>query len=476
MSDAYSQDPNDAYWGPMGRMGQPNVEGLPPPQPRPLPPMPPPGPMGGGGGPPLPPGPNLSQPGMPPGIPMPPPMQGGGKGFGDDPFNQALTQSATATQMFSPSAPGIGAPKGPMPPPVGGGGGPPPPAGPPMPPPGPVMPNPSAGGGGVPFGPSTDYRSAMGIAPTDADRVKSAMGGLGKGLTAAAGSSNKAGAVFSRGAGGAITGQIAEGDAQDKTNAALAQQYFNNTSTAFKDFQQQRSTDSLEVYRQAMAAKANDLIARGGPAARSFLNSPEGKLHVATQEAQAAFDRESKNLQDLKGILPAAEYVKRFDALGPKLKEYQTEAYKKYGVDPNQVQNIETLGYNIPKKFSDIKPGQWYAGKDGTPTKKTPNSSDYQAGDQVQWLNTFDGNKRAEADFPAGALYEKGGKVYRRNDTPPGGQTPTAPAPVQVAQTPQTPQGPQMAQPPMPPQMTPQQRPPMPDPMADREAYFGGAQ
>lgn len=425
MSNAYdfedpNGDPESAYWGPMGRMGQPGAKGLPPPMPPPMPSGPAQG-GGGGDGPPPGPGPNLMQPAPPPGFPMPPPMGPPGQAFQADPFNKALDQAGTATQMFSPSAPGIGAPKPPppMPPPMPGSGsaagGPQGPNGGPSGPPGP--------GNGVPFGPSTDYASAMGIAPTAQNRMTSALGGFGKGLSAAAGNSNKAGAVFSRGAGGAITGQIGEAQEQQKVAQGLQNQYFNQASTAFKDWNAKRSSDSLEVYRQSLAAWNNAKIAAGGPGAKVFLNSPEGKLHLASQEAQQNYERDSKNLALLKNVIPSDDYLKRYDELEGKHKQYLADAYKKYGVDPKGAENLQTRGFDLPRKWSEIQNGQYYVDQNGTPQRKSPKSTDFKPDDTVQWINPFPASKMDVNTFhqtvPEESWYESNGQLFRRKLPPP---------------------------------------------------------
>lgn len=407
-----------------------------------------PGPGGGSGDGPVPPmppfGPNLEQPGLPPGTPMPPPMAPEGPGISGDPFNKALTQAGKATQMFSPGAPGIGTPPPapPMPPPQGGGppGGPQGPAG-PMPPPmrgaGPPT------GNSVPFGPSTDYAAAMGIKPTDQNRATSAMAGLGKGLSAAAGNSNKAGAVFSRGAGGAMTGTIQEQQEQQKVAAGLQNQYFNQASKAFTDLQSKRSTDSLQVYRQSMAAWNDAKIAAGGPGAKTFLNSPEGKMHVAWQEAQGKSEADRKLLEVMKNGIDPAEYQKKIEEYQQNREKYLAEAYKKYGVDPKQAENIQTRGFDLPRKFSEIQNGQYYMAPDGTAKRKTANSNDYKPDDDVKWINPFPASKMDLNTFhqtvPNGAYYEKDGKILTRIAPPPA-------APGQPAQ---------------------------PDPMADPEAVYG---
>lgn len=317
-----------------------------------------------------------------------------------------------------------------------------------MPPPMPGSQPPAGPGTGnsVPFGPSTDYATAMGIKPTDQDRGQSMLAGLGKGLSAAASSKNSAGNAFMKGAGGSITGSIQEQQEQQKVAAGLQNQYFNQTSAAFKDWNAKKSADSLEVYRQSLAAWNNAKIAAGGPGAKTFLNSPEGKLHMATQEAEQNYDRDSKNLALLKNAIPSEDYLKRYDALEGKHQQYLADAYKKYGVNPQDAQNIQTRGFDLPKKWSDIQNGQYYTDANGTPQKKTPNSTGFKPDDTVQFINPFPTKGMDTTTFnqtvPNGMWYETGGNLYRRTQPPPAA-------------------GPAMA------------APAQADPTADREAYYG---
>lgn len=368
---------------------------------------------------------------------MPPPMN---PVAGLDPFAKAQMDTAalmngpnsTATQ---PGMPGPGAgmnnlpgARPPTPPPQGGG----PPGGPQGGGGGPLTPPPIPGAsqaGNTPFGPSTDYRTAMGIAPTDGDRTTAALDGLGKGLSAAAGNSNKAGAVFSRGAGGAITGQINEAQEQQKLAQGLQNQYMNQVSTAFKDLMSQKSTDSLEIYRQALAGKADAAAAaaaNGSTGAKAFLNTPEGRMNSAQAEALRNYKNDTDNINTRvkNGTMDAKVAEQKLDALEKSKSSYFDKAYSEHGVDPNAVPDMMSRGSPVPRKFSDVKVGQWYTGPDGTnPRQKTANSSDFKPDDKVQWLNAWDTSKmskdQAHMTVADGQYYTDGkGNLFTKNPAP----------------------------------------------------------
>lgn len=375
---------------------------------------------------------------MPPQMPqVQPPMN---PTSGLDPFAKAQMDTAalmngpnpTATQ---PGMPGPGAgmnnlPPGarpPMPPPQMGGGPPGGPQGPgPMPPPMPGQGPPT--GNSVPFGPSTDYRTALGIAPTGQDRVTSALGGLGKGLSAAAGNSNKAGAVFSRGAGGAITGGIQEAQEQEKLKQGQQNQYFNQTSNAFKEAMTQKSADAKDLYWQARAQQY-EALAKAGVKPAPY-NADALNLARAENEARKNYASDRADLDALKGQLPPDKFVKRMEALNQGKGKYFNDAYKKYGVDPEKAQNIKTQGMTVEKPFSDVKNGDWYIDQTGKAVKKAAGDNSFAPGDTVKWVNPFDASKMDLTGFhqsvPNGAYYTTPAGLHQRTIPPPAGPDPQA--------------------------------------------------
>lgn len=409
------------YYDSLGQDLAPKM-GMPPIDPQtgePIAPPPMPPPMSGGPPqstmaqpPPLPPGPSQASGGPPQStLGPPPPMSGGPPQSTLDPISQAQGQVG----HIIGSTPGGGGP--PMPPPMPGGGG----GGPPG---GPGMTNPAVGGNSVPFGPSTDYRTAMGIAPTPGDRNQSMMAGLGKGLSAAAGNSNKAGAVFGRGAGGAITGGINEEQEQQKLKAGLQNQYFNQTSTAFKDAMTQKSTDTKDLYWQARAQQYQALAKANGGKAQPW-NADQLALSKAEDEARKNYASDRADLDQQKGQLPPDEYVKQMAALQAKKGQYFTDSYKKYGVDPNKVENLKTQGMSPEHPFSQVKNGDWYIGPDGKEKQKTAGDATYGPADTVKHINPFDTKGMDVNAFhqsvPMNGYYTVGKNLYKRTVPPPAG-------------------------------------------------------
>lgn len=258
----------------------------------------------------------------------------------------------------------------------------------------------TSGGGGssVPFGPSTDFASSLGIAPNGQERMTSALAGLGKGLSAAAGNSNKAGAVFSRGAGGAITGQISEEQAQQKIKLGLNEAYFNNMAKLASTAMQARTTDARALMWEGTAAMRNALASAGGATSKSFLGTDTGKLHMAETEAQAHYDSERKSLESQKNALSPDDYTSKLQDLENKRQQYVQAGYKKYGVDPNKVDEIRTHGGTMDKPFSQIQSGQWYISQDGRTVQKTGKET-VNPGDHVKWVNPHDANGMDETTF-----------------------------------------------------------------------------
>lgn len=279
-----------------------------------------------------------------------------------------------------------------------------------------------AGGPSVPFGPSTDWATATGLAPTGQDRMTSALGGLGKGLSAAAGNSNKAGAVFSRGAGGAITGQINEAQEQQKLKLGLRNEYFNQTSKAFQNAMLQKSTDSKDLYWQSRAQQYLATAKLNGGKAQPW-NADQLALAKAEDEARKNYASDRADLNTQKGQLPPDEWVKRFDALQQGKGKYFQDAYKKYGVDPEKAENLKTQGMKIEKPFSQVKTGDWYIDPTGKAVKKTSGDTSYAPGDTVKWINPIDASKMDVNGFhqtvPDQAYYTTKAGLHQRTVPPP---------------------------------------------------------
>lgn len=252
--------------------------------------------------------------------------------------------------------------------------------------------------------------------------MTSALGGFGKGMTAAAGSKNSAGASFMRGAGGAITGQINEAQEQQKLKLGLRNEYFNQTSAAFKNAMAQKSTDAKDLYWQS---RAQQYLALAKAGVKTPWNSDQLALARAEDEARKNYASDRADLNDqIKGDLITTEQgQKQFAALQAKKGQYYTDAYKKYGVDPDKAENMRTQGMRIEKPFSDVKTGDWYIDQTGKAIKKTANDNSYAPGDTVKWINPFDTSKMSvtgfHQDVPQGAYYTTPAGLHQRTIPPP---------------------------------------------------------
>lgn len=305
------------------------------------------------------------------GPPMPPSMQYG------PPMPPSMQVGATA---IPPTPPGP-----PMPPPPQQGGmripAPPQPG-----PPNPVI-------GSVPSGTSADFQSAIGIAPSDADKRRSLVAGIGKGLQAGAGTKNSPMAAFMRGAGGGLQGEVQDEDTQLKQRASLQNQYFNQMSNSYKDVIASKAADSQEMLR---SAQTNLLTARSGaiangmtPGARAaWFQSDAGKLHMADTEA-AKFREDG--MKEISETYPLGDN-RRIDAMKQlKIDTAQKlqEAYKKYGVDPTKAEKIRTQGQTYDNPIDASK-------------------MDLQTFHSVVPLNNY---------------YKWNGQTYIRNQPPPGAES-----------------------------------------------------
>lgn len=353
----------------------------------------------------------------------------------NDPFSKAQADAASIlyAQNTPPDrgpgmpGPGVGMKNpAPQPGPVAGG-----PQRPPMPPPMPGQGGPGmtsgAGGAAVPFGPSTDYASALGIAPNGQDRMTSMMAGFGKGMTAGAGNKNSAGGAFMRGAGGAITGQINEAQEQQKLKLGLNNAYFNQTSTAFKDAMTQKSTDAKDLYWQSRAQQYLAQAKLNGGKAQPW-NADQLALAKADNEGRADYHAAVESLKLRKGTMDDTEWNKRMDALEANQGQYIDRAYKRYGVDPQKAENIRTQGMTPEKPFGQVKTGDWYIDKTGKAIKKTANDNSYAPGDTVKWVNPFDTKGMDLTGFhqtvPNGAYYTTPAGLHQRTIPPPASPDP----------------------------------------------------
>lgn len=243
----------------------------------------------------------------------------------------------------------------------------------------------------VPSTQSGGLASALGLdparaQPTTADKVRAAMSGLGKGLSAVghlpAGASK--GQAIAAGAGGSMEGTA---DAQQKQKDTL----FNQSSTAFKDMIAAKSSGDTSEYRAAqsayLTARAQSLAAMtasGGKGSNAWQNTPLGQTAVVEQRV-AAYDgprRKSIDAQVRSGALSQEDAKKLYDGLDKQVDGFRQNIYKSIGLDPQKAEKlrtagekadnpIDTKGMSLDQFHAQVPMGAWFLDQNGKPRQRT---------------------------------------------------------------------------------------------------------
>ena len=411
-----------AFGGGMGQANASPMGGAPMPQPRP--PQAPPGQMQG------PPQGGAQNPqdyyaglsrDLPPMLGMPPIDQGGG---GPQPATQAVPQQGAPMQsgppMPQPRPPGApqGLMQGPMAlgpqgspanlypnpgPPVGAGGQSgaiptPPPMGP---------------GEGQQWPTADTMRGALGINPSQKDRISSFEASLAGGLKGISGPGKFA--SFSRGLGGGLQGGLNQDQTNLKNNMSVQQQWHNDMSQDFKDTQLMRQTDANVLWRQSQGTYFQ---------ARAANQDPNNPARLIAGIDRLEPQREQQVRLSMQAMNPGAaidpdEYKKQVTAA-------RNQAYQAQGLNPDQVQSVKERGMLVPKTFSGVPTQGYYLGDDGKPVQKTGKEKT-DPSSKVQSINPFDASKMTDDQFhanvPVGSWFiPRGGgaPLYRREGPPPG--------------------------------------------------------
>lgn len=242
----------------------------------------------------------------------------------------------------------------------------------------------SAGGG---------LAAAFGLDP---NRVRAAMSGIGKGLSAVGQQKpgTFGGASFAAGMGGALQGTAA---AQEKQKTDL----FNQSSTAFKDMLAAKASDDNVGYKAAQAAylnaRATSLTNGGGAGGKGALNTPEQKVAYIENEALRMRDQYRKTAEmNAKANGQPVDEAK----LDKAADTYRQNLYKQFKIDPNQAEKIKTMGLEKTNPFDTkgmtldqfhqrVPMGAWFKDQNGDVRQRTvpPPGSNTQPSGQAPQAN-----------------------------------------------------------------------------------------
>lgn len=344
------------------------------------------------------------QPGAPPPFSGPAPLNGP---FNSGPEMPGMDRFQVAPPMFGPGAPNMGdAPPQasfPLPPPDAGHlppnaqpavGGPPPPMMPPgqlQAPPAPMPPPQAMMSGAAPpaAGANGNLAASLGIDP---NRLRSAMAGIGKGMSAVGNMRPGAsgGASFAAGLGGGLQGSEAQTQTQEERERQKKNDLFNQSSIAFKDVLAAKNSDSAEAYKQAqskyLAARAASLsqMTAGGRASNAWQNTPYGKVIGVENEAQKFEKGQQIILQKrwtLNGATPEQQQ-EDLDRLQKSTDAYRKRLYKSSGIDPDQAEKLKTMGESQSNPFDtkgmtveqfhqQVPMGGWFKDQNGVVRQRT---------------------------------------------------------------------------------------------------------
>lgn len=301
-------------------------------------PLPPPRPTGA---------PQVSSAPLPPATPAPGGLDSQQAGGG---WNMNMSRTDNVVRQPYNISPGQNAP---LPPPNNGSNAP------------PTM---STGGG---------LAGALGIDPM---RLRTALAGVGKGLSAVGSAPIGApkGMQIARGLGGSL-----EGDEAQK------QALFNQSSTAFKDMLAAKNQDDTAGYRKAqgqyLMARAQSLQ-NGGTAtgSKAWQNTDYGKTIQVENEAQKFEKGQQILLQKqwaINGSSPEQQ-KQDLDDLGKKVDGYRQRLYKTAGIDPDKAQKLKDMGTTATNPFDtkgmsleqfhdQVPMGAWFKDQNGVVRQRT---------------------------------------------------------------------------------------------------------
>lgn len=261
------------------------------------------------------------------------------------------TDDPTAPRIMRTALPG---PQAPMPPPSSGGG-------PPV----------ASNGGGLMGALGLDTRAGQ----------RSAIAGLGKGLSAVGAQTpgTPKGYAFAAGAGGGITGNIHDQDEQRNMARQDKNDQFAQSSTAFKDMlaaKASRDNEGLTAARaKYLAARAQALMTGGVGAngSRSMLNTPDGK--VAYVESQVLKYRDQIRKSAEAKAKAKGEEVDE-DAIEKVTEAYRARLYKGFKMDPKEAEKImnrgmdkdnpfDTKGMSLDQFNETVPMGAWFKDQNG---------------------------------------------------------------------------------------------------------------
>lgn len=228
---------------------------------------------------------------------------------------------------------------------------------------------------GAPPTSTGSLEGALGISPTT---IKTALAGLGQGLSAVGKMrpGTPGGQAFAAGAGGALEGV-------DKADNQL----FNQSSVAFRNMLAAQSQNDTEAYRRAqgdyLMSRAN-AIKLGGTSSSAWQNTPYGRMIQVENEAQKYEKGQQILLQkrwQMNGSTPEQQQ-KDIDDLQKRTDAYRTKLYQSAGVDPKQggaMKNwgtapetpFETKGMTLDQFNSQVPMGAWFKDQNGAVRQRT---------------------------------------------------------------------------------------------------------
>jgi len=218
--------------------------------------------------------------------------------------------------------------------------------------------------------------------PAPASPLRSAIAGLGKGMSAvgALPRGANAGQAFAAGMGGGITGGLDYEEAQKK-------QLFDQSSTAFRDMLAAKNQDDTEGYRQAQSnylnARAN-AMRTGGTGSGAYQNTPYWKtmtIEKYVKDEQAKQQTLLAQRWRLNGTSPEQQQ-QDIDQMQKNVEDYRQRLYKSAGIDPNQGEKLinmgtsrdnpfDTKGMSLDQFNTQVPMGAWYKDQNGTLRQRT---------------------------------------------------------------------------------------------------------
>lgn len=224
--------------------------------------------------------------------------------------------------------------------------------------------------------------------------LRDALGGLGKGLVAAAGDNRGKFASFIRGAGAGLEGTQEARDKREKFDEL-------KRHTAFIEQQQNIGTymKQAQLWEQMRLSQSRrDLLDRssgkGATGGATRYDNPYWRQFSADKVVTDRYKDQNKNLLDAENIILRNEatgamtkqqadaqrkiIADKRAAMQQEMEQFRQEQYKKYGVTPAQAQKNNTMGQTrdnpidphalglSPREFDfKVQPGQWYIPKQG---------------------------------------------------------------------------------------------------------------